>query len=107
MASDAMWGFYKRYGDGASWFRGRTRPDYTLYNHSTADHLTGAYYTSNHDRAYNVLFTDGAVKTFSDAALSIMKAEVRIKMSNSGDPPTAAEKGGWYEMYFDTLYAQD
>ena len=105
VASDAMWGFYHRYGDGSDVNRGSIGG--TAYNHATPDHLTDKYYTQNHDRAYNVLFTDGAVKTFSDAAASIFKDEVAIKVNHNGDPPTAQEKGQWYDIYFDTLYAQD
>ena len=105
VASDALWGFYHRYGNGVADSLGRAGS--TPYNHSTSDHLTDAYYTSNHDRAYNVLFTDGAVKTFSDAAVQIVKEEITIKAANSGRPPSAADKGHWYELYFDPLYAQD
>ena len=77
------------------------------YDHHIADHLTDAYWTTNHDKAYNVLFTDGSVKTFSDAAAAIFKAEVASKVNNYGLPPSAAVKGGWYKVYFDPLYAQD
>ncbi|MFH0964431.1 MAG: type II secretion system protein [Planctomycetota bacterium] len=107
IASDAMWGFFRRYGDGVTKLYGSTRNDEVRYDHSIPDHLTDKYYTSNHDRSYNVLFTDGSAKTFSDAAASLLKAEALIKMNNQGLPPLAAEKGLWWEIYFDPLYAQD
>jgi len=106
VASDAMWGFFRRWGNGVS-DDGRSRNSMIKYDHGTPDHLTDKYYTSNHDRSYNVLFTDGSVKTFSDAAASLLKAEVMIKVNNAGKAVLAAEKGEWYELYFDPLYAQD
>ena len=108
VASDALWGFYHRYGDGADDTFGSTRgASFTPYAHDTPEHLTDGFYTSNHDRAYNVLFTDGAAKMFADGAALIFKAEVVIKQANQGRPPTADEKGGWYRLYFDSLYIQD
>ena len=107
VASDAIWGFYHRYGNGSTTSCGSTRTGGPAYNHSITDHLTDAYWTANHDKAYNVLFTDGSVKTFSDAAAAIFKAAVAIKANNSGYPPSAADKGAWFTVYFDPLYAQD
>ncbi|MFH0964873.1 MAG: type II secretion system protein [Planctomycetota bacterium] len=108
VASDAMWGFYHRYGDGGTDGTGATRPStFVYYDHHIADHLTEKYYTANHDRAFNALFTDGSVKTFSDSSAALLKAEAKIKMANIGRPPTAAEKALWWELYFDPLYAQD
>ena len=108
VASDAMWGFYHRYGDGSNVNRGSTRPStFVAYDHHVTDHLTDAYWTANHDKAYNVLFTDGSVKTFSDAAASIFKSVVALKVTNDGFPPSSADKGAGYKVYFDELYAQD
>ena len=115
VASDAMWGFFHRYGDGTlgSWgasmgaTTNSSNATVEAYDHSTPDHLTEAYYTANHDRAFNALFADGSVKTFSDSAAAIQKAEVVIKAADHGRPPSASEKGTWWKMYFDPLYAQD
>ena len=108
IASDAMWGFYHRFGDGSMYELGALRPSpFSPYDHSRPEHLTDPYYTSNHDRAFNALFIDGSVKTFSDAAASITKAEILIKAAHRGRPPTATEKAQWWEVYFDPLYAQD
>ena len=106
IASDAMWGFFRRWGNGLN-DEGRSRNSMTKYDHSDPDHLTDVYYTANHDRSYNVLFTDGSVKTFGDAGALIFKAEILIKVNNIGRAVLAAEKGEWYELYFDPLYAQD
>ncbi|MFH0964261.1 MAG: DUF1559 domain-containing protein [Planctomycetota bacterium] len=109
VASDAVYGFFPR--------PGRLRWDYTwtyepLY--ATSTRLTAlADFTSSHDSAYNVLFTDGAVKTFSDGALAIYKL-LRQRMGLG-----YAAYGGYsasyclsdveevYSLYFDPLYAQD
>ena len=73
------------------------------------------YYLSNHDLAYNVLFTDGSVKTFSDAGLSVKKAFKRllygVNVTSSGTlnylaSPSQKVEYVW-EPYFDPLYAQD
>ena len=77
-----------------------------LLDHPTT--INASYFWSNHDSAYNVLFTDGSVKTFSDAGKSIYKFFAQEK----------AELGGWnatmdttyrivWEGCFDPLYAQD
>ena len=81
---------------------------------------------TNHDSAYNVLFSDGAVKTFSDAGLSIVKAFVANQLwgdayyrsDNQWAPyhwGAAIQTAvcGWeldgpiWSVYFDPLYAQD
>jgi len=38
------------------------------------------YMVTNHDNSYNVLFTDGAVKTFGDGASNVMHAAVNMWM---------------------------
>ena len=71
---------------------------------------------SNHENAYNVLFTDGSVKTFSDAGLSLYKACLTIGAMNlvpSGPGYRVlsidmAQKNKYlYSVYMDPLYAQD
>ena len=73
----------------------------------------------NHDRSFNVLFTDGPVKTFGDATNIVLKG-IFICLSgicdNSGGrwwiAATTQVRGDQLEktvwrMYFDQLYAQD
>ena len=70
--------------------------------------LNPTYWMSNHDAAYNVLFTDGSVKTFSDAGKSIYKFFTMGKINNSGWAVSvdAAHRVVW-QTHFDPLYAQD
>jgi len=82
-------------------------PETLLFDFSDPEHLTTRLWTSNHDMAYNVLFTDGAVKTFSDAGLSLFKSVVAAKVANDGGPISPEVEGGLFETYFDPLYAQD
>ena len=73
------------------------------------DEITLPYYWSNHDAAYNVLFSDGSVKTFSDAGRSIYKYFVTEKLAGTpGMKATVQDthRAVW-EQYFDPLYAQD
>ena len=70
------------------------------------------WYVSNHDNAYNVLFPDGSVKTFSDAGLSMKKGiqmwHVSLRDANWYPPlATFAKARLVYRNYFDQLYAQD
>ena len=62
------------------------------------------------DRAYNVLLTEGSVKTFSDAAGEILKSEIvnySVSASSLWACPPAPTIGEYYKLYFDPLYAQD
>ena len=70
--------------------------------------LNPTYWMANHDAAYNVLFTDGSVKTFSDAGKSLYKFFTERKIANGGFAATMdeAHQAVW-EPYFDPLYAQD
>jgi len=77
-----------------------------ILNHPTQINYT--YFWSNHDAAYNVLFTDGSVKTFSDAGKSLYKFFATYKANSGGWNPTIAEtQRVVWEQYFDSLYAQD
>ena len=101
VASDAMWGFWGRPNRGYSnWGPG------AYYYYNTADALPNNEFSSNHDSAYNVLFTDGSVKTFSDAGRSIFKELVALNCAYNRWAPLW-EIGVLYELYFDPLYAQD
>ncbi|MFH0965825.1 MAG: DUF1559 domain-containing protein [Planctomycetota bacterium] len=103
VASDAIWGFFVRsrnQGTGTTAIR---------YDPAYPDSLTHQWFMENHDLAYNVLFTDGSVKTFSDSGLSLYKEMVLIQgkgTSNLGQPPYLIGQRIW-KIYFDALYAQD
>jgi len=66
---------------------------------------------TNHDASYNVLFTDGAVKTFSDAGRSLFKMYVNdqayLASSWTARPNCSQTRAKYYRLYFDPLYAQD
>ena len=91
---------------------------------------------NNHDRSYNVLFSDGSVKTLGDGANDIARAAMFAAVGNYIPPARQPEFfswiPGWYwpasngigmgnatavagaglevkvwELYFDALYAQD
>ena len=82
--------------------------------------LTMMLWVSSHDNAYNVLFRDGSVKTFSDAGRSLMKDYHLLIIS---DPVAYPNQPGidWvhypprrmrlenriWKVYFDPLYVQD
>ena len=73
------------------------------------DQLTYASFISSHDASYNVLFTDGAVKTFSDAGRSLYKDFYSFQIVSTGYRgviPLAKQNQLW-KNYFDPLYAQD
>ena len=75
------------------------------------------YWIENHLAAFNVLFSDGSVKTFSDAGLLLYKKMVSVMATDK----YIVEYGGSYShyigplgkdkffwpLYFDPLYAQD
>ena len=101
VASDAIYGGWWKYGDTTN-----VSPSGRYLN--TASLIDPTYFWSNHDSAYNVLFTDGSVKTFSDAGRSVYKFLVAQKLANGGANPTMeAMHNGIWETYFDALYAQD
>ena len=83
IASDAIWGFYGRpHTQYTNWGPGM----YVYYN--TVDKLKKDEFSSNHENAYNVLFSDGAVKTFSDGGASMFKQLVEWKVtSGNSNPP--------------------
>jgi len=102
IASDAIWGMWCRSGVAGTYFTaGGTN---TLWD--TPDKLTRSVWTSNHDMSYNVLFTDGSVKSFSDAGLSLFKKWVMAQDAQNFHP-FASTIREMYEQYFDPIYAQD
>ncbi|MFH0964216.1 MAG: type II secretion system protein [Planctomycetota bacterium] len=68
-------------------------------------------WVSSHDNAYNVLFADGSVKTFSDAGLSMRKAMTNVALGQYSGRwwlPTMGQRVSIvWGPYFDPLYAQD
>jgi len=103
IASDATYHGY--FGLGATYHR--TGPAWQAMLRYAVD-LNSTYYMTNHDAGYNVLFTDGSVKTFSDAGKSIYKFFLSQKINRSGWMATmdVTERIVW-KTYFDPLYAQD
>ena len=105
VASDALWGFFGR--EDAQWgVPGSCVQAEWRYDASSPDTMSKRWFSSNHDGAYNVLFSDGSVKTFSDAGMSLYKALV-MAQTGSRRRPTLQDVAGTYEQYFDPLYAQD
>jgi len=101
VASDAIWGWYGRdYQAASNW------GPWDWYYYNTPDKLKADEFSSNHDMSYNVLFTDGSVKTFSDAGLSMFKHFQFLQSTNSRRP-RLRQISEVYEIYFDNLYAQD
>ncbi|MFH0965576.1 MAG: DUF1559 domain-containing protein [Planctomycetota bacterium] len=77
-------------------------------------------FVQNHDGAYNVLFTDGSVKTFSDAGQVVRNTLTATDRTTGGDYRNYTQPGaGWSEandetrsenvfpVYFDLIYTQD
>jgi len=91
---------------------------------------------NNHDRSYNVLFSDGSVKTLGDAGNEVARAAIYAAVGNyippARQPQFYSWTAGWYwpasngigmgnativsgagvevsvwQVYFDPLYAQD
>ena len=101
VASDALYGgpFYL-WGEAAT-----SSPSWVRFFASEND-CKPTYALSNHDAAYNVLFTDGAVKTFSDAGKSLYKQMVQDFVERSYFQ-SLENNNAYYQTYFDGLYAQD
>ena len=96
VASDTIWGFFQ-YSLAYGGERLLLDP---------AEH-TRQYWWQNHDSAYNVLFADGSVKTFSDAGLSLFKTLVAAKLNQTDSALVSDEKAKAFEQFFDPMYAQD
>ena len=105
IASDAIWGFFGRANQDYSW-AGNSNFDIAKwrYTNTVPGSLAPQWFVSNHDSAYNVLFADGSVKTYSDAGKSLYKDLVTGLYSRVVELRTL---GQLYERYFDPLYAQD
>ena len=104
VASDAVLGFF---GRAASW---RTDGLNYVTPSTSGLPLKQNMYYANHDNAFNVLFADGSVKTFSDAGLSIYKYILTGYLqwgATEGKSMTLYQMSGIWDRYFDGLYAQD
>jgi hypothetical protein len=80
----------------------------------------GGGFIENHDGAYNVLFTDGAVKTFSDAGQVVRNVLTATDGTNDSDAKNYTNVGAGeseqndtsrsentFGVYFDLIYTQD
>jgi prepilin-type N-terminal cleavage/methylation domain-containing protein/prepilin-type processing-associated H-X9-DG protein len=80
----------------------------------------GASFVANHDGAYNVLFTDGSVKTFSDASQVVRNVTTATYDTTLADDknytnvgPSTSEQNDYtrsenvFPVYFDPIYQQD
>ena len=101
IASDATYQGFWVFGDSYH------RVGWPLYLRNITE-IDPTYFWSNHDGGYNVLFTDGSVKTFSDAGKAIYKFFAERKATRGGWNATMDETHRMvWATYFDNLYAQD
>ena len=100
VASDGVWGFWL--------YTGRWYNEWTPFM-NVAEECQRDYWWTNHDNAYNVLFADGSVKTFSDAGLSFFKDAVQVRLGRTYPYAdlSLVDLADLYARYFDSLYAQD
>jgi len=108
--------------NSVEWWLGQSRP--TLDTAPERYQLAQKYQITNHDSGYNILFTDGAVKTFNDGARSLFREMVDIWVdlmnANYGtytgtSIPLSGTTGRLFPYtdvyiftpYFDTAYQQD
>ena len=79
----------------------------------------GGSFVTNHDGAYNVLFTDGSVKTFSDAS-QVVRNVLTASDASGGDGKNytnvaagnseqndVSRSSNVFPVYFDPIYQQD
>ncbi|MFH0964262.1 MAG: DUF1559 domain-containing protein [Planctomycetota bacterium] len=114
LASDAIFGLFPRPG----WLKVDVGPassyEEVKYYEDLYSRMTKVgTYMSSHDNAYNVLFTDGSVKTYSDGSSDFYKF-LRVRMiaghaayGGYSSSYTLADLEQLYSRYFDKLYAQD
>ena len=89
-------------------------------SHRKGDSGDGGGFITNHDGAYNVLFTDGSVKTFSDASGVLRDVLTATRHSGGGDRKNYTDVGpgsgeqddesrsqNVFPVYFDPIYQQD
>jgi len=107
VASDAIWGFYGRWNMSYDAAPPGGSAGSGSCNYSSPSDQNPMQWISNHDRSYNVLFTDGAVKTFSDAGMLMYKRCAAERCSAYGRPERTSVLVELWENYFDPIYAQD
>lgn len=110
VASDAILGFFPR----SNRIRINLGSGYVNFNYLTSDvNLKQSTYIACHDSSYNVLFMDGAVKTFGDAGSLVYKSlrlsalAAQAAVGPSYEHYGLHEVAKIYDLYFDGLYAQD
>ena len=104
VASDCVYGWIWRVNINQR--GGSTQPGFrTAY---ALEELRYESFISSHDTSYNVLFTDGSVKTFGDAGKNLYKSHLNLTIADGsyGALRLAYQNQLWRE-YFDPLYAQD
>ena len=108
VGSDAIWGFFPRMARYQF-----STPNVNFWYAQTQQDLRPFAYAASHDNAYNVLFSDGSVKTFGDGGLAIYKQLVTAftTVPNRGGAGyttyNLADTTPVYTLLFDPLYAQD
>jgi len=107
VASDAIWAFYGRFNMVYNEAPNDNSPTVGSYSYGTPDGQSPLYWVSNHDRSYNILFTDGSVKTFSDSAMQLYKRIAAQRMICNGYLVPNNVLVELWENYFDPMYAQD
>ena len=104
VASDTVYGWVWRANTNS-----RQGNSYAFNPTYAADQLRYQSFISSHDSSYNVLFTDGSVKTFSDAGRSFYKNYLILQLTHVGwaDQMSLSNRAKLWKTYFDPLYAQD
>jgi len=100
VASDAIYGWFGRSNisnRNNSWRQG--------FRANPAELLLESF-VMNHDMSYNVLFTDGSVKTYGDSGANLFKTYKLLQIAQGGIP-SLQRLSQVYKDYFDPLYAQD
>jgi len=98
LLSDAVWGWMWNTAE-------REMLSPVAWN--TPEALSRRHWKSNHDLSYNVLFGDGAVKTFADGGQILMDDVRKEQIRRRGRTPTNATYATWWKTYFDPIYALD
>jgi len=114
--------------DSLNLLEGKWRP-WQTYGWNCNTHMSemiadyNRWLITNHDKSFNLLFSDGAVKTYSDGAGMVARTYIKQKRvwntqtwRSATEGPTGGTtgggRGGWtenliWEAYLDTAYQQD
>jgi len=102
IASDSLYGWIWRVNCNSR------QGNSSAFRTSYPDELRYESFISSHDGAYNVLFADGSVKTFSDAGKSLFKSyKTEAIASGAFGGLYLYKQAVLWKTYFDPLYAQD